>query len=60
MKTRFVAICPDCEAHQNLSDWPVTWWPHCSECGESMNIYVRSKITENSRQAHTAAQRITP
>jgi len=50
-KTKFVAICPDCEAHQNLDEWPHNWWPRCEECGESMNIFVRSYITEKSRNA---------
>lgn len=47
--TPFVAICPDCDGHENLEHMPAGWWPHCRACGESMNVYVRQTGQRTAR-----------
>ena len=42
----YVAICPECDKRRNLKHFPSgdgLAWPHCEDCGESMNVYERQR-----------------
>jgi len=45
MRTRHIAICPDCEAVRNLEAMPAAGdqWPTCKDCCVSMNVYERQR-----------------
>ncbi len=47
MKKRFVYVCPECDKHRNMDTLPdAKFWPHCDECGESMNVFMRGHEIE--------------
>lgn len=50
----FVAICPDCDQHQNLEHMPAGWWPHCQDCTTAMNVYVRQTKRRMARSVISA------
>ena len=56
---QFVAICPECDDTNELEHEPKgKWWPHCKECGQSMNVYVRG-IPHRQGQSQGAPQSAT-
>jgi len=43
-RKRFVYVCPECDKHRDEDTLPdAKFWPHCEECGESMNVYIRGQ-----------------
>lgn len=47
----YFASCPECDTHVDLDRAPATvprakWWPHCRDCGASMNVFRRQKLRE--------------